>query len=620
MGAPAQAGGCPGPRHPARSCGGLRSDSRRNGRGAGSPGRNPAARGEQPRAVDAPPPAAASADLRRGRHPDPVRGDALVQLSELFLGRPWRRALQRPDQLQDRLHQLGLSRLARALGVHDRDLRDRRHDPGGGARAAAGPQVRRPRRGPDPDHPPVPGHARGRGAGVGVADAGPELRADELPAAAVRRAPRGLAQPVSAGLGDRGHDLAVDAVHDADRAGRPAEPADRHARSGKSGRRRGAGHVPRAHAAAPAALHRARHPARLDLPGQRVRRGQADDQRRAGDRHHEPAVLPVPAGELRLRRRRGGRGRRVHRDSHDHRRHVRAADVRPRLPVRGGRSMTVTAVRPGPRRVRELSGQVGWGIVAWVVGIGFFLPVLWMVLTAFKPESAAETWPPKFIFSPTLSQFRLVFPGMGPFLTHSVLATVGSTILVLLLAVPAAYALSVYPVRRWRDGLFFFISTKMLPIVAAIGPLYVIALHTHLLDSIGLMIILYTAMNLPLAIWMIRSFMLEVPGELLEAARLDGAGRTKEITSVILPIVSPGLVSTALICVIFAWNELFLAINLTVTNAATMPMYLISSVPQEGLFIAHLSAAATVASVPVILVGWIAQRSLVRGLSMGAIK
>jgi len=270
--------------------------------------------------------------------------------------------------------------------------------------------------------------------------------------------------------------------------------------------------------------------------------------------------------------------------------------------------------------LREMSGRMGWAVLAWVVAIAFFLPVLWMVITAFKPESAAETWPPQFIFTPTLSEFRLAVSGMGPFLTHSVLATVGSTVLVLLLGIPAAYALSVHPVKHWRDGLFFFISTKMLPIVAAIGPLYVIALHAHLLDSIWLLIILYTAMNLPLAIWMIRSFMLEVPSELLEAARLDGAGRIREIGSVILPIVSPGLVSTALICVIFAWNELFLAINLTVTNAATLPMFLISSVPQEGLFIAHLCAAATIASVPVIVVGWIAQRSLVRGLSMGAIK
>ena len=278
---------------------------------------------------------------------------------------------------------------------------------------------------------------------------------------------------------------------------------------------------------------------------------------------------------------------------------------------------TKPARRP---RLRELSSQVGWGVLAWVVGLAFFLPVLWMVLTAFKPESAAETWPPQFTFSPTLSEFRLVFSGMGPFIEHSAIATVGSTIVVLVLALPAAYALSIHPVGKWRDSLFFFISTKMLPVVAAIGPLYVIALKTHLLDNIWLLIILYAAMNLPLAIWMIRSFMLEVPTEMLEAARLDGAGRIREITEVIMPVVSPGLVSTALICIIFAWNELFLALNLTVTNAATMPMFLISSVPQEGLYIAHLSAAATIASVPVIIVGWIAQRSLVRGLSMGAIK
>jgi sorbitol/mannitol transport system permease protein len=285
--------------------------------------------------------------------------------------------------------------------------------------------------------------------------------------------------------------------------------------------------------------------------------------------------------------------------------------------------MTALSARtrePRPQRFREMSAKVGWGILAWVVALLFFLPVLWMAITAFKPESAAETWPPKFVFTPTLAEFHLVFSGWGPYVIHSTVATVGSTILVLLLSVPASYALSVRPVKHWRDGLFFFISTKMLPIVAVIGPLYVIALKSHLLDSIWLLIILYTAMNLPLAIWMIRSFMLEVPGELLEAARLDGAGRIREMTGVILPVISPGLVSTALICLIFAWNELFLALNLTVTNAATMPMFLISSVPQEGLYIAHLSAAALVASIPVILVGWLAQRSLVRGLSMGAIK
>jgi sorbitol/mannitol transport system permease protein len=285
--------------------------------------------------------------------------------------------------------------------------------------------------------------------------------------------------------------------------------------------------------------------------------------------------------------------------------------------------MTAVPIRdrePAALRARRMTGQVGWAVLAWVVAIAFFLPVLWMVLTAFKPESAAQTWPPKFVFTPTLAQFRLVFSGWGPYVTHSLIATTVSTLLVLALGIPAAYALSVHPVPRWRDGLFFFISTKMLPIVAAIGPLYVIALHVHLLDSIWLLIILYTAMNLPLAIWLIRSFMLEVPKEMLEAAELDGAGRLREMTEVIMPVISPGLVSTALICVIFAWNEFFLAVNLTSVRAGTVPVYLVGFITSEGAFWARLSAAATLAAIPVLLAGWIAQRQLVRGLTLGAIK
>src|SRR3984957_3176858 len=579
------------------------------------------------------PPAAARAGLHHRRHPDPVPGDTLVQLPELLLERARRRALDRDLQLQGSLHRPQLPQRAVALGDDDRDRGHRRDAPRHRARGPARKQIPRPPHCLDPHHHAVPGHARRRRADLVGPDARPELRAAQLAARAVRGQPRGLADQPRLRIRDRGDGLAVDAVHDPDRARGPAGTGRRRGRGGQ--RRRGgrAGEVPRADPASSAPVHRARRAARLDLPGDRVRPGEADDQRRPGHLDHDAALLPVPEGELCLRHRRGGRGGRGHRGADDHRRQLRAAPVRQRLPLRGGK-VTALADAPGAepsapaqprrsRRAREMYSLAGWTVLGWVVGIAFFIPVLWMVITAFKPEASAETWPPKFTFSPTLAEFRVVFNGATPawpFIEHSAIATVGSTILVLVLALPAAYALSLRPVGGWRDSLFFFISTKMLPVVAAIGPLYVIALKTHLLDSIWLLIILYAAMNLPLAIWMIRSFMLEVPTEMLEAARLDGAGRIREITEVIMPVVSPGLVSTALICIIFAWNELFLALNLTVTNAATMPMFLISSVPQEGLYIAHLSAAATVASVPVILVGWVAQRSLVRGLSMGAIK
>jgi len=262
-----------------------------------------------------------------------------------------------------------------------------------------------------------------------------------------------------------------------------------------------------------------------------------------------------------------------------------------------------------------------WGIVAWLVGLGFFFPVLWMVLTSFKQESDAATNPPTLFFTPTLDQYSAVFDqGIGPAMLNSVFATGMSTILVLLLGVPAAFALSLRPVRKTSDALFFFMSTKMLPVVAAILPLYVIVSNLGLLDNIWALVVLYTSMNLPIAIWMMRSFFLEVPGELLEAASLDGASLWRSVREVILPLVSPGIAATALICVIFAWNEFFLAVNLTAVNAQTMPVYLVGFIAGEGQYWAVLSAAATMAALPVILCGWFAQNKLVRGLSFGAIK
>ncbi len=281
---------------------------------------------------------------------------------------------------------------------------------------------------------------------------------------------------------------------------------------------------------------------------------------------------------------------------------------------------TRAARAPRRRRRRQLGG-IAWGALAWILAIIFFFPVFWMVLTSFKPESAAYTNPPKFIFHPTLTEYKAVFSaGMGPFLANSAIATVVSVLLVLVLATPAAYALSMRPIKKWRDVLFFFISTKMLPVVAAIVPIYLAVRDLGMLDSIPTLIVLYTAMNMPIAIWMMRSFFLEVPGEILEAARIDGADLRHELTEVVLPTVAPGLAATALICAIFAWNEFFFALNLTSIRAATMPVFLVGFVTSEGLYWAKLAAAATLASVPVLIAGWIAQRQLVRGLSMGAIK
>ncbi|MGE2721588.1 carbohydrate ABC transporter permease [Mycolicibacterium celeriflavum] len=282
---------------------------------------------------------------------------------------------------------------------------------------------------------------------------------------------------------------------------------------------------------------------------------------------------------------------------------------------------TTATPQPAPKTKKKTRKFSPWGIVAWLVGLGFFFPVFWMVLTSFKQEADAATSPPKLFFSPTLDQYSAVFnQGIGPSMLNSLFATGVSTLIVLLLGVPAAFALSLRPVRKTQDALFFFMSTRMLPVVAVILPLYVIVSNIGLLDNIWALIVLYTAMNLPIAVWMMRSFFLEVPGELLEAASLDGASLWRSVREVILPLVSPGIAATALICVIFAWNEFFFAVNLTAVNAQTMPVYLVGFIAGEGQYWAVLSAAATMAALPVILCGWIAQNKLVRGLSFGAIK
>ncbi|MEU4385076.1 carbohydrate ABC transporter permease [Promicromonospora sp. NPDC023805] len=273
---------------------------------------------------------------------------------------------------------------------------------------------------------------------------------------------------------------------------------------------------------------------------------------------------------------------------------------------------------------RETKRRVSGGFLTtltWLLAIGFFFPVAWMAMTAFKQENQAASDPPTWFFTPTLDQFRAVLEGgTMVYVGNSVIATGISTVLVLLLGVPAAYALSIRPVQKVSDVLFFFISTKMLPVVAVIVPIYVIAGQLKVLDNIWTLVVLYTAMNLPIAVWMMRSFFIEVPGEVLEAASIDGAGLMRTMRSVLLPMVAPGIAATALICVIFAWNEFFFALNLTASQAATVPVLIVSTMTSEGLFLARLSAAALLASLPVILAGWIAQKQLVRGLSMGAIK
>jgi sorbitol/mannitol transport system permease protein len=259
--------------------------------------------------------------------------------------------------------------------------------------------------------------------------------------------------------------------------------------------------------------------------------------------------------------------------------------------------------------------------LTWALVLAFFFPVFWMFLNGFKPEAKASTIDPVFIFTPVLDGYQAAMDrGMAGYMRNSFIAAVGSTIIVILLAFPGAYALSIRRVKKVEDSMFFFISTRFMPIAAAILPLYMILKSIGGLDNLFYLTIIYASINLPIAIWMMRSFLLEVPHEIIEACRLDGAGFAREMTRIVMPLVLPGVAAAALICFIFAWNEYFLALLLTSADAKTTPPFLGSFVDGRGQFLAVLSAAATLAALPVIIAGWVAQKQLVRGLSMGAVK
>lgn len=281
----------------------------------------------------------------------------------------------------------------------------------------------------------------------------------------------------------------------------------------------------------------------------------------------------------------------------------------------------------------RLIERVSWvrAIFAWAVALIFFFPVLYLFVTGFKSEESALKLPPTLIpagdsglpltFSFTTQNYSAVLDrSFWPFFQNSLIAVAISTLLVVALALPCAYALTWHKHEHSRDILFFFLSTKFLPSVGVIIAVYYIAKLGHMIDQLPTLIVMYIAMNLPIAIWMLRSFLDEVPKEVLDACRVDGANVRQELFRVALPMILAGLVSTLFICAIFAWNEYFLAVTLMATKGATVPMFMIGFVTSEGLFWAKLSAAGTMAMLPVVVIGWVVQRQLVRGLSLGAVK
>jgi sorbitol/mannitol transport system permease protein len=262
-------------------------------------------------------------------------------------------------------------------------------------------------------------------------------------------------------------------------------------------------------------------------------------------------------------------------------------------------------------------------VIVWALGLLIFFPILWTILTSFKTEAEAIASPPSFLFFHWTTENYAEVQSRSNYFLHffnSVTISVGSTLLGLLIAIPSAWAMAFSPTKRTKDVLMWMLSTKMMPPVGALIPIYLIFRNSGLLDTrIGLVVVL-TLINLPIIVWMLYTYFKEIPGEILEAARMDGASLSKEIVYVLTPMAVPGIASTLLLNIILAWNEAFWTLNLTASKAAPLTAFIASYSSPEGLFYAKLSAASTMAIAPILILGWFSQKQLVRGLTFGAVK
>jgi sorbitol/mannitol transport system permease protein len=274
--------------------------------------------------------------------------------------------------------------------------------------------------------------------------------------------------------------------------------------------------------------------------------------------------------------------------------------------------------------IKKSAGQrVGVTILAWVVAFLIFFPILWTFLTSFKSELDAISMPPKFLFfNWTLENYVDVQQRSNylKFAFNSVVLSIGANLLGLLIAVPAAWSMAFAPGKRTKDLLMWMLSTKMMPAVGVLVPIYLLFKNLGLLDSLFGIGVVLMLLNLPLLIWMLYTYFKEIPNDILEAARMDGASLLNEIVYVLTPMAVPGIASTMLLAIILSWNEAFWTLNLTTSNAAPLTAFIASYSAPEGFFWAKLSAASTLAIAPILILGWFSQKQLVRGLTFGAVK
>lgn len=271
--------------------------------------------------------------------------------------------------------------------------------------------------------------------------------------------------------------------------------------------------------------------------------------------------------------------------------------------------------------VQKIKGNLAV-FAAWTIAILFFFPIFWMVVTSFKTELQAIAIPPKLFFVPTLENYSIINERTDYFkyAMNSIYTSFGGTALALLIAIPSAYAMAFSPGKYTKDILLWMLSTKMLPAVGVLLPIYLISQKLGLLDTRIVLVVIYAMMNLPIIMWILFTYFREIPKEILEASRMDGASTFAEITQIVLPLAWGGIASTALLSIVLCWNEAFWSLQLTSAHAGTLVSLVASFSSPEGLFYAKLSAVSTLAVAPIVILGWMTQKQLVQGLTFGAVK
>ncbi len=261
-------------------------------------------------------------------------------------------------------------------------------------------------------------------------------------------------------------------------------------------------------------------------------------------------------------------------------------------------------------------------VTAWIAGCLFFFPIFWMFLTGFKTEQQAITIPPQLFFVPTLENYTLINQRTDyfAFAWNSVVTSVGGTLLAMLIAIPSAYAMAFNPGRWTKDILLWMLSTKMMPAVGVLMPIYLICQQLGLLDTTFALVVIFSLMNLPIIMMILFNYFREIPKEILEASRMDGTSTYNEITQIVMPLAWGGIASTSLLSIVLMWNEAFWSINLTSNDAGTLVALVASFANPQGLFWAKVSAVSTLACAPIVVLGWLTQKQLVQGLTFGAVK